>query len=165
MLLHSFTARASNVQYDGNIISLQDVKVTPTQILVYFDHVRIHSIFNILLLTPSDVCATMYIHIHTQTHTRSYIYMNFNRPYANSHIFFLPVLKTGCKSSKLTSWIIQLLSLIGVGKICYLIMYTRNPKLTIIIPRASRDSTLVMTKTLIVLGDVATPGISIVCCT
>jgi len=46
-----------------------------------------------------------------------------------------------------------------------LIMYTRNPKLTFIIPRASRDSTLVMTKTLTVLGDVATPGISTVCCT
>jgi len=75
----------------------------------------IHSIFNIVLLAPSDVCATLYMHAHTHTHThtytRSYIYTNFNSPYANSHIIFLPVLKTGHKSSKLTSWIIQLLSL------------------------------------------------------
>jgi hypothetical protein len=144
-----------------------DVKVITTKILVNFDHVHIHSIFNIVLLAPSDVCATLYLHIHTKTHTytRSYIYTSFNMPYANSHIIFVPVLKTDCKSSKLTSLNIQFLSLIGLGKILYLIMHTRNPKLTLIILRALRDSTLVMTKTLIVLGDVATPGISTIGCT
>jgi hypothetical protein len=73
--VHLFTAKASSVQYVGNIISLHDAKVMRAQILVHFDHVQIHSIFNTVLLAPSDICATLYMYIHTHTHTHTHIYI------------------------------------------------------------------------------------------
>ena len=71
--MHLFTARASSVQYDGNIISLHNVKVKVAQILVHFDHVHIHAIFNTVLLVPSDICATLYMYINTHTHTHTHM--------------------------------------------------------------------------------------------